>query len=142
MKICYLKDKSSVNDAMGLINALFGTASEIDSTTLERELSPILIQGEQVTTAFKIVRDLFVFTQYRLIMVDKQGVTGRKVDYHSIPCKSISQFAVETAGHFDMDAELKIWISSSTVPIKKKFRRGTNIVGIQQALATYILAVR
>lgn len=127
---------------MGFINALFGTASEVDGARLEQELRPILVQGEQVTAAFKIVRDLFVFTQHRLIMVDKQGLTGKKVDYHSIPYKSISQFAVETAGHFDMDAELKIWISSAALPIKKKFRKGTDIAGIQQALATYVLAVK
>lgn len=127
---------------MGLINAFFGTASEIDGAKLARELAPVLVQGENITAAFQIVRDLFIFTQYRLIMVDKQGVTGRKVDYHSIPYKSISQFAVETAGHFDMDAELKIWISSATLPIKKKFRRGTDIVGIQQALASHVLMVR
>ena len=44
-----------------------------------------------------------------MIIVDKQGVTGKKVEYKSIPYKSISRFSVETSGHFDLDAELKIW---------------------------------
>ena len=39
-------------------------------------------------------------------LVDKQGVTGRKVQYHSVPYKSITHFSVETAGTFDLDAEL------------------------------------
>lgn len=124
---------------MGLAGAIFGTASEIDAVKLEAEFRPVLVQGEQITAAYKVVRDLFVFTQYRLILADKQGITGKKVEYHSIPYKSISQFSVETAGRFDMDAELKIWVSSSTAPIKKEFKKGTNIIGLQQTLATYIM---
>jgi hypothetical protein len=54
---------------------------------------------------------MYVFTNKRLILIDKQGMTGRKVDYHSIPYRAITQFKIETAGHFDLDAELKIWIS-------------------------------
>lgn len=125
---------------MSLINAIFGTASQISPSELEAEFSPILIDGEQITGAFKVVRDLFVFTQCRLILADKQGLSGKKVEYHSIPYKSISQFSVETAGRFDLDAELKIWISSNPVPLKKDFKKGTDIIGIQKLLATYVLA--
>ncbi len=86
------------------------------------------------------MRDLFVFTQCRLILVDKQGITGKKVGYHSVPYKSISQFSVETAGRFDLDSELKIYISSNPHPITKEFKKGTDIVQLQKLLATYILA--
>lgn len=125
---------------MSLINAIFGTASQINPQQIQTEFAPILVDGEQVTGAFKVVRDLFVFTQFRLILVDKQGLTGKKVDYHSIPYKSISQFSVETAGHFDMDSELRIWISSNPVPVKKEFKKGTDIIAIQKYLATYVLS--
>ncbi len=124
---------------MSFLNAVFGIASQIDTRELQAEFSPILIQGEEITGAFKIVRDLIVFTQCRLILADKQGVTGKKVEYHSIPYKSISQFSVETAGRFDMDAELKIYISSNPVPIKKEIKKGTDIIAIQKLLATYLL---
>jgi hypothetical protein len=124
---------------MSLINAIFGTASQIDPEKLQAEFKPILIEGEQITGAFRVVRDLYVFTQCRLIFADKQGLTGKKVEYHSIPYKSISQFSVETAGHFDADAELKIYISGSPHPIKKDFRGRTDIIQLQQLLASYIL---
>jgi len=124
---------------MGLINAIFGTASQIDPDELAAEFGPILVDGEEITGAFKVVRDLFVFTQFRLILVDKQGITGRKVEYHSVPYKSISQFSVETAGRFDLDSELKIYISSNPVPLKKEFKKGTDIVQLQKLLATYIM---
>ena len=124
---------------MGLVNAIFGAASQIDPRELAAEFAPILIDGEEITGAFKIVRDLFVFTQCRLILADKQGITGKKVEYHSIPYKSISQFSVETAGRFDMDSELKIYISGNPMPLKKEFKKGTDIVQLQKLLASYIL---
>jgi len=55
-----------------------------------------------------LIRALFVFTNKRLILVDKQGLTGNKVEYHSLPYRIITHFSVETAGHFDLDAELKV----------------------------------
>lgn len=124
---------------MSIFNALFGTASQIDASELASEFAPLLIEGEEITGAFRIVRDLFVFTQRRLILADKQGLTGKKVKYHSIPYRSITQFSVETAGRFDLDAELTIWIASTQAPVKKEFKKGTDILGIQKLLAHYVL---
>jgi hypothetical protein len=90
---------------------------------------------EKVVIAYKLVRDYVVFTDLRLLLVDKQGLTGKKIEFHSLPYKSISHFSVETAGHFDLDAELKIWISSATTPIEKKFSKAVNIFEVQALLA-------
>jgi hypothetical protein len=43
---------------MSLINAIFGTASQINPAELEVEFAPLLIDGEHITGAFKVVRDL------------------------------------------------------------------------------------
>jgi hypothetical protein len=122
-----------------MLQNLFGNASEVDVQRLQKELEALLVDGEQLVRAFRILRDLFVFTDKRLILIDKQGMTGKKAEYHSIPYKSISHFSVETAGTFDADAELKIYISSSTTPIQREFKRGTDIIGVQKALAQGIL---
>jgi hypothetical protein len=124
---------------MGLLSGLFGNAREINPTELENELQPVLIEGEQIEQAFRLVRDLVVFTNKRLILIDKQGLTGTKTEFHSIPYKSITNFKVETAGTFDLDSELKIWISSNPTPIAKEFKRGTNLIGVQRMLAKYVL---
>jgi hypothetical protein len=85
-----------------------------------------------------LVRDSFIFTNRRLILVDKQGMTGKKVDYTSVPYRHIHRFSVETAGQFDMDAELKIWVTGHGEPIKKEFRKGVDIYEVQAILAQYI----
>ncbi len=125
---------------MGLFDGLMGNANEVNHHEVKQELHNVLIPGEEIDLAFKLVRDLIVFTDYRLILVDKQGLTGKKISYKSIPYKSISRFSVETAGHFDLDAELKIWISSEQHPSESlQFRKDKNINDIQQALAVAVL---
>ena len=124
---------------MGLLDSLMGNASEVNLDELTQELSPIMADNESLTLAYKVIRDMFVFTNKRLILIDKQGVTGKKVSYHSVPYKSITHFEVETAGTFDMDAELKIWISGQKDPLIKELKRGTDVVGIQKTIANMSL---
>ncbi len=103
---------------MGLFDTLLGNASETDAQAVQEELSPVLAESESVVSAYKLVRDLIVFTNKRFILIDKQGLTGRKVNYHSVPYKAVTQFIVETAGHFDTDSELKIWVSGQDAPLE------------------------
>lgn len=124
---------------MGLLDGLIGNASEIDPARIEGEFAQVLTREERIERAYQLIRDLFVFTNKRLILVDKQGMTGRKVEYHSLPYRSITHFSVETAGHFDLDAELKIWVSGSPIPIQKQFNKNLNIYAVQSVLAGYVL---
>lgn len=123
---------------MGLLSALLGNASEADVADVEDALEKILADDEQVDRAFRLVRDMLIFTNRRLLLVDRQGVTGKKTSYHSIPYRGITHFAVETAGHFDLESELKIWISGTPEPIQKTFSRGQAILEVQKALASYV----
>lgn len=118
--------------------ALFGNAHTIDPATAQQDYERLLGQGEQVHAAFLLIRDTILFTDRRLILVDKQGITGKKTEYHSVPYRSITHFAVETAGTFDLDAELKIWISSSSTPLQKTFTKGVDIYEVQAILTQFV----
>ncbi|EHI68727.1 PH domain-containing protein [Streptococcus ictaluri] len=125
---------------MGFLSGLMGNASQMDNEKAQEELAALLIEGEKVELAYMLIRDLIVFTEKRLILVDKQGVVGKKIAYKTIPYTAISRFSLETAGHFDLDAELKIWISSALEPAEVlTFRNDENVLVIQQALAKAIL---
>ena len=124
---------------MGILHGLLGNASEIDAEEVEKEITPLIVEGETIDKAYKVIRDLFIFTNKRFILVDKQGITGHKVEYRSIPYSDISQFSIETAGHFDMDAELKIWVRGHQQPIVKEFKKGSPLHDVQKHLATYVL---
>ena len=123
---------------MGFLDGFIGNASEVDLKNVEKQLERIIADHEKIEKAYQVIRDMLIFTNKRLILVDKQGVTGKKAEYHSIPYKSITHFSVETAGTFDMDAELKIWISGTPEPISKQFRKDDNIDDIQKSIANFI----
>ena len=74
-------------------------------------ISPLLVDGESVISAYKSVRDCVIFTNKRIVAVNVQGVTGKKKDFSSLPYAKISAFSVETSGHFDLDSELELWFS-------------------------------
>ncbi|MFH8368195.1 PH domain-containing protein [Streptomyces sp. NPDC018031] len=118
--------------------ALFGNAHTVDPGKAQRDFAKLMGQGEQVYAAYQLIRDTILLTDRRLILIDKQGITGKKVEYHSIPYKSITHFAVETAGTFDLDAELKIWISGSPTPVEKTFTKGVDIYEVQAILTQFV----
>ena len=125
---------------MGLLDGVIGNVSKIDPAKIQQEFSQILAPGERVEHAYQLIRDYFVFTDQRFVLVDKQGLTGSKVEYHSIPYKSITHFSVETAGTFDLDAELKIWVASELQPsIVKQFNKSVNVYDVQKVLAFHVL---
>ena len=123
---------------MGLLDGVLGNASKIDAAKIQAEFSQILAPGEKVEHAYQLIRDYFVFTDKRFVLVDKQGLTGSKVEYHSIPYRSITHFSVETAGTFDLDAELKIWITGGGM-LQKQFNKRLSIYEVQAVLASYVL---
>lgn len=124
---------------MGLFSGLIGNASEVDDADLEKVLVNTLIEGEQVEKAYKVVRDMFIFTNKRLILIDKQGMTGSKIEMISIAYSKITKFSKESAGHFDLEAELKIWVGSDPTPISKDFKAGDNINDVYRIISQYSL---
>ena len=64
---------------MGLFNAILGNASEVTIENVSKEFEPILVEGEIIEKAFKLIKDMFIFTNKRMILVEKQLV-GTKVD--------------------------------------------------------------
>lgn len=125
---------------MGIFSSLLGNAGAIENSKLEKDFGKLLIPSENIEVGFKLIRDTFIFTNKRLIIIDVQGLTGRKMEYFSVTYRSISRFSIETAGSFDLDAELKIWISGEQTPsVTKKFNKSVDIYEVQKVLAQFTL---
>ncbi|MCB2294331.1 PH domain-containing protein [Clostridium algoriphilum] len=105
------------------LNRIFNFYKEVP---LSEELKPFISEKENVHFCVKTVRDIAVFTDKRILVADKQGITGKKIEYYSIPYKSIVTYAVETAGFFDFDSEIKLLISGG-IKIEMKFLKDKNM---------------
>jgi Bacterial PH domain len=58
---------------MGLLDGLLGNASEIDVSKVEGEFAQVLSSGERIEKAYQLIRDLFGFTDKRLLLVDNRA---------------------------------------------------------------------
>ena len=80
----------------------------MDATIADQQFHsnpPILQANETCEIAFKGRRDLVLFTTKRILFVDKQGWSGKKMAYITFPYSSIKIFNVATAGSMDRDCE-------------------------------------
>jgi len=125
---------------MGLLNRILGNAGEVSIDKLQEKYGRLLTDDEEIELGFKLLRDVFIFTSKRLILIDIQGVTGKKAEYKSLPYKNMTRFSLETAGTFDLDAELKIWISSENTPtVSKRFNKSIDVYEVQRFLAGKVM---
>ena len=95
----------------------------------DKVIAPMLVQGEQVVSCYRGIRDYVVFTNKRLITVNVQGVTGKKKDLTSLPFRKIQAFAVETAGVLDLECELELWFSGLG-KVRLEFMAGTDVAAL------------
>ena len=113
--------KSTTEGFTGFINWLGGNSVELDSTkmnTMFHTNPPLLMENETIEKIHKTGRDMFVYTTHRVLLVDVQGLRGKKVEYLSIPHTSIKGYEVETAGHLDRYV-LFVLFNRSTVVLEE-----------------------
>ena len=112
--------------------------SEWNPAEVAPEVTPMLVQGEELLAAFKGARDFVVFTNKRLIAVNVQGLTGKKRDYTSLPFARVQAFSVETAGTFDLDAELDLWFSGLG-KVRLEFKGKVDVRALSRLIGSYVL---
>ncbi|MFT5092191.1 MAG: hypothetical protein ACI8P0_000722 [Planctomycetaceae bacterium] len=127
---------------MGLFSGMLGLSSEVDEKRVEAELEKLLAPNETVELAYQLayqlVRDLTVLTNRRIILVDKQGITGKRIEYVSIPYRSIVKFTIETVGHFDIDADVTLYLSDHLDPVKLELRRSGDVSDMMKIIANHV----
>ncbi len=112
-------------------------SEKVDPNSLGLELDKFLVPNEVVVTAYRTVRDVAIFTNKRVVIRDKQGITGKKVETYTIPYKSINMFSVENGGTFDLTSEVELWTRAGQV--KLSFKKDFDINLINKVIASEIL---
>lgn len=104
---------------MATNNELILTWSFLQKCTPNDDLVNMLVDGEEIVSAYKTVRDVAAITNKRIIIRDAQGITGKKVEIYSLPFRSIDMWSTENAGKLlDLNAELELWTKAGHFKIK------------------------
>lgn len=107
-------------------------------TKAPKEVNEILVDGEYVEAAYKTIRDVAVITNKRIIIADRQGLTGKKVEVYTIPFKSIIMYSSENAfGLLDFNAEIELW--TRVGKFKLNLKKGIDIRRLDKIIGQHIL---
>ena len=98
--------------------------------------SRLLGAGEQVLEVYRLTRCTFVFTNRRLVVVD-EAMSGRQVEYTSVPYRSVTHTSVEASGAFSPDADLRLWVAGRSAPIERPFGPDVDVYGVQALIVQY-----
>ncbi len=119
-------------------DGFFAKLRKVKDDEFGKVISDFMVDGETVVGAYKSVRDGVVFTNKRIIAINVKGLTGKKQDYTSIPYSKISTFSLETAGFFDIDSELEVFMSG-VGKLKFEFTGNTNVKEICKIISQFAL---
>ena len=104
------------------------------------EVHGLLLDDEEIISAFRTVRDQMLFTNKRIISIDVQGITGRRKSFSSMPYSKIQFFSIQTPGFAELvpDSELYLMFSNGFTA-KFDFKGGVDIGAIGRMISEYVL---
>ncbi|MFV0559508.1 MAG: PH domain-containing protein [Enterococcus sp.] len=85
-----------------------GNYAEQSAEELTQAYGEYLFENEEITMGYQLVRDTLIFTNHRILFIDKQDLTGKKTSFHSIHLDSVIEVDMETAGVGVDDSQLTI----------------------------------
>lgn len=80
---------------MGFLDSALKNGQVANKDEVAGMVQPVLVGDERVIYALKVgVRDHVAFTDMRLVIIDKQGVSGKRVSFTSYPYKHFLSWSV------------------------------------------------
>ena len=111
---------------------------ELPDAQVRKDARDLLLDGEQIIESFTTVRDQVLFTNKRVLVINVQGLSGKKVSFFSYPYSKVQYFGIETAGVLDIDSELVLMFSNGA-KLQFDFKAHVNIKQICASISQYIL---
>ena len=111
---------------------------EVEKNMFDATVTAFYVNGEETIACYKAVRDYIVFTNKRMIVVDVQGLTGKKREFSIFPYSKLQAFSVETAGIIDIDTDVDL-VFAGLGTVHLEFTLGTDVARLLRLVSAYIL---
>ncbi|MBO7402298.1 MAG: PH domain-containing protein [Lachnospiraceae bacterium] len=111
---------------------------EVEKNMFDETVSVFYVNGEETIACYKAVRDYIVFTNKRMIVVNVQGLVGKKKEFSIFPYSKLQAFSVETAGVIDIDTDVDL-VFAGLGTVHLEFSIGTNIAKLLRLISAYVL---
>lgn len=116
--------------------------SPINLSDVRDEVNGLLIENEHMICAFKTVRDQLIFTDFRIIAVDVQGITGKRKSFSSLPYSKVQFFSIQTPGFAELVPDSELYMEfANGFTAKFEFRGSVDIGQIGRMISEFVLSV-
>jgi Bacterial PH domain len=112
--------------------------SPVPTADLLPQVEAMLVDGEEIVAAFKAMRDSVLFTNKRVIAINVQGLTGKKIDFTSLPYSKVQAFSIETAGFLDPACEIDLFFNAIGM-VHFNIKGSFDIKSFNRILSSYVL---
>ncbi len=82
---------------MGILNKFTGNLKNLENKEIIKKYGMYISEKEIIAFSFELVRDIIIFTNKRIVTIDKQGSTGKKKEITSIFNDNITNIMLKTA---------------------------------------------
>ena len=90
-----------------------------------------LLQGERVDALFVSTTGAILFTERRMLIVQREHLLEERVETSSFPYREVRHFSIQEGGR----SAIRIWLGSDPQPLHLRANPGTSFVRLQQLLA-------
>ncbi|PSJ37596.1 hypothetical protein C7I55_21200 [Sphingomonas deserti] len=104
------------------------------SPTEAAERTPHLVDGERVYAGFASATGLILFTELRILLVQREHLLQEKIETASYPWRQLRHFAITDASEGSRSV-LRIWLADEQQPLHLRANPGTDLAALQRLLA-------
>lgn len=99
------------------------------------QLTDRLLPDEDVEQAFHAASTTILFTDRRIVTVQRQTLLSERIETTSYSYRSIRQFSLLEGVAGESRQEIRIWIGADAQPLHLRANGGTDLAPLQRLLA-------
>jgi hypothetical protein len=99
-------------------------------------LTEHLIEGEPVLAAFLSATGFILFTDLRILTVQREHLLDEKLETSSYSYRQLHHFALVEGRAEGSRSTIRIWLGAEPQPLQLRANPGTGFAGLQRLLAT------
>jgi hypothetical protein len=101
-------------------------------------LTEHLIEGESVRSAFVSPTGAVLFTDRRIILIQREHLLEERVETGSWPYREVRHFSIQEGSGSDTFRQIRIWLGESEQPLHLRAHAGTDLRPLQRLLVEKI----
>ena len=125
---------------MSILSNFLSNSGVLENAKIIEDYGRLLVDSEKIEVGFKIEDDTFIFTNSRLIFIERRKGEDSGIEYISLPYSKITTFSVRSKKSFQAHGVLKIWVNGQEYPkVDKEFNKSVDVYEVQKILASHVL---